>query len=128
MIKIAIPSNEMAILYPHFGHAPLFAIVEVNEDSKEITEVQLLHPELGGHEAVPPWLKSLGVTALIAGGLGKPAIDNLNTHCIDVFYGAPELSVKELVGLWLKNELILNPQPCNHSHDHECEHTEHHHG
>jgi len=125
MIKIAIPANELEVLYPHFGHAPYFAIIEINDNTKEIVNTTLLKPELGGHEAVPPWLKSLGVSKLIAGSLGNLAIENLNTHCIDVYYGAPELPVKELVSLWLKNELVLNPQPCNHSHDHECEHTGH---
>lgn len=127
-MKIAIPATEESILCPHFGHAPCFAIVEINPLTKEIINTTLLHPEMGGHAAVPPWLKSIGVENLIAGGLGSLAIDNLNKHEINVFYGAPELHVNKIAELWMKDELELNPQPCNHTHDHDCAHTEHHHG
>jgi len=124
-MKIAIPATEESILCPHFGHAPLFAILELNTENKEIISTTLLKPEMGGHAAVPPWLKSLGVTALIAGGLGALAIENLNNNGIDVFYGAQELNVNEIASLWMKDELELNPQPCNHTHDHDCEHHSH---
>jgi len=53
-MKIAIPANEQGILYPHFGHAPYFAIVDVEEETKRITNISLQKPELGGHAAVPP--------------------------------------------------------------------------
>lgn len=127
-MKIAIPSTEENILCPHFGHAPMFAIININDSTKEIVSTTLLKPEMGGHSAVPPWLKTMQVSKLIAGGLGSLAIENLNNHNIDVYYGAPELPVNEIVQLFLKDELVLNPQPCNHKHDHECEHAEHHHG
>jgi predicted Fe-Mo cluster-binding NifX family protein len=127
-VKIAIPSTEESVLCPHFGHAPYFAVVEISDKTKEIVSTTLLKPDMGGHAAVPPWLKSLGVSSLIAGGLGSLAIENLNTHDIDVFYGAPELPISEIVRLYLKDELVLNPQPCSHTHDHDCEHTEHQHG
>lgn len=126
-MKIAIPATEDSILCPHFGHAPYFAVIEVNTETKKIIETTLLKPEMGGHSAVPPWLKSLGVSSLIAGGLGSLAIENLNKHEINVFYGAPELPVNRIVELWMKDELELNPQPCNHTHDHDCEHMDHHH-
>lgn len=126
-MKIALPATEQGILCQHFGHAPRFAVVEIDDNSKTIVNTNLLQPEMGGHSAVPPWLKSLGITKLIAGGLGKPAIDNLNNHGIDVYYGAPELPVEELVRQFLTDTLVLNPQPCDHTHDHDCQHGEHHH-
>ncbi len=122
-MKIAIPATEERILCPHFGHAPYFAVIETNDATKEIIKTTLLQPEMGGHAAVPPWLKSLGVKCLIAGGLGNLAIENLNNHDIDVFYGAPELPVDEIVRQFMTDELELNPQPCNHKHDHDCSHT-----
>jgi predicted Fe-Mo cluster-binding NifX family protein len=122
-MKIAIPSTEESILCPHFGHAPCFAIIEIETTQKTILNVEIMQPEQGGHEGIPPWLKSMNVTALIAGGLGKMAIDNLQKHDIEVFYGAPELPVKEIAQLWMNDNLNLNPQPCNHTHDHNCEHS-----
>ncbi len=126
-MKVAIPSTEEQILCPHFGHAPGFAVVEINDSIKEIVGTVLLIPDMGGHAAIPPWLKSLGVSTLIAGGLGAPAIENLNANGIDVLYGAPELPVNEIVKLWITDKLVLNPKPCNHNHDHDCAHGEHQH-
>lgn len=119
---IAIPSSEQGVLYPHFGHAPRFAIVET--EGETVVGTQHLCPEQGGHAAVPPWLKALGVSCLIAGGLGAKAIENLNLHDIDVHYGAPELPVQSIAELWLKGSLRLDPRPCDHKHDHDCAHSE----
>jgi predicted Fe-Mo cluster-binding NifX family protein len=127
-VKIAIPSNEEGILYPHFGHAPAFAVLEVDESTKQIIETKLTVPEMGGHAAVPPWLNSLGVSVLIAGGLGAAAIENLNHHNIDVYYGASELPVQEVVTQWLAGNLKLDPRPCSHQHGHDCGHGDHQHG
>ncbi len=127
-MKIAIPANEDKTLCPHFGHAPFFAVLELEGPGQGVKSLQLLQPEQGGHSAVPPWLNSLGVMALIAGGLGQLAIENLNRHGIEVHYGAPELPVEEIARLWLAGELKLNPRPCTHTHDHDCSHEGHTHG
>lgn len=124
-MKIAIPSTEEKFLCPHFGHAPYFAIIDIDDLQRKIINVEIKQPEQGGHEGVPPWLQSLQVTVLVAGGLGKMAIDNLQKNMIDVYYGAPELPVAEIALLWLADELTLNPQPCNH--DHDCDHQDHKH-
>ncbi|HNX01252.1 MAG TPA: DUF134 domain-containing protein [Candidatus Cloacimonadota bacterium] len=127
MMKIAIPATEDGILCPHFGHAPMFAIVEVNSETKEIVSSTLYKPEMGGHAAVPPWLRMMGVTKLIAGGLGAMAVDNLQRNGIEVIAGAPELKVEDVTTLWLDGKLISNPKPCSHEHHEGCEH-DHHHG
>lgn len=126
-MKLALPATEEGILCPHFGHAPRFAVVETDDNTKTIAKTILLRPEMGGHAAVPPWLKSLSVSKLIAGGLGNLAIENLNNHGIDVYYGAPELPVEELVSRFLSDTLVLNPKPCDHTHDHDCPHGDHQH-
>lgn len=120
-MKIAIPATEQGILCPHFGHAPRFAIVETDEQTVQNTN--LLTPDQGGHAAVPPWLQTLGVSCLIAGGLGAKAIENLNLHGIDVHYGAPELPVETIAEMWLKQTLHLDPHPCDHKPDHDCGHN-----
>ena len=124
-MKIAIPATEEQVLCPHFGHAPYFAVVEVDNATRRIGVIQLLKPEQGGHAAVPPWLRDLGVTTLIAGGLGQLAIENLHRHGIDVQYGAPELPVAQIAEHWLQGTLTLNPRPCDHKHDPDCEHGQH---
>jgi predicted Fe-Mo cluster-binding NifX family protein len=126
-MKIAIPAYENQTLCPHFGHAPNFAIIEVNDETKQVNSIELLVPEMGGHEAVPPWLKSLGVSVLVAGGIGQRAIDNLQAHQITVLYGAQEKPVKEITEEFLNNKLTMEPRPCNHIHHDNCEHHDHEH-
>jgi predicted Fe-Mo cluster-binding NifX family protein len=125
-MKIAIPAFENGTLCPHFGHAPNFAVADVNTETKEINSIELLVPKMGGHEALPPWLKSLGVTVLIAGGIGARAIEFLCANQITVVAGAPELPIREVVTQWLAEQLNLNPQPCNHVHTEGCDHEHHH--
>lgn len=121
-MKIAIPASENNVLCPHFGHAPLFAIIELKPELKQVLDVKVLKPEKGGHAAIPPWLAEMGVSVLIARGLGAAAIDNLNQHQIKVHYGAPELPVEEIARKWMEGSLSLDPRPCTHNHDHDCSH------
>lgn len=128
---IAIPANEDKTLCSHFGHAPRFAIIKTDAD-KNIVSAELLEHEGGGHKALPPWLKSLGVELLIAGGLGAPAMENLNAHGIAVLAGAPPLDTEEVVRLFLSGKLENRYTPCNHHGEHhhheeghECGHHKH---
>lgn len=115
---IAIPATEEQILCPHFGHAPFFAIISADESTHEITSIALLKPEIGGHDALPPWLLSLGVHIVIAGGIGKPAIENLQTHQIKVVCGSYEHPVMQVVTQYLSGDLLTSPRECNHGSEH----------
>ena len=118
---IAIPATEDNILCPHFGHAPYFAIIAADESTHAITTLSLLQPTVSGHEALPLWLKSLGVELLIAGGIGKPAIENLREHNINVVCGAYEHPCSQVVSQYLSGNLLTSPKECDHKHDHACD-------
>ncbi len=119
-MKIAIPANENKTLCPHFGHAPFFAIIDLYQETKEVNTIELIAPSMGGHEAVPPWLKSLGVTLMIAGGIGQKAIDFVAANGITLIAGVPELPITEVVNLWLNDKLVSQFTPCNHTHEEGC--------
>ena len=119
--KIAIPV-ENGILCAHFGHCEKFAIIEVVNG--EITEMKELTPPEHVPGLYPRWVGELGVTDVIAGGMGQKAITLFNQENINVFVGAPATSAKELVTDFLSNKLTLNANYCNHDdkHEHTCQH------
>ena len=119
--KIAIPV-ENGILCAHFGHCEKFAIIEVVNG--EITEMKELTPPEHVPGLYPRWVVELGVTDVIAGGMGQKAITLFNQENINVFVGAPANSAKELVTDFLSNKLTLNANYCNHDdkHEHTCQH------
>lgn len=119
---IAIPLQN-GILCPHFGHCEQFAIVEVKEGL--ISDIKELTPPEHVPGLYPRWVAQLGVTDVIAGGMGERAIMLFNEQGINAFVGAPLKNPKELVEDFLANKLILNANYCNHDENHEhgnCQH------
>ncbi len=109
--KIAIPT-ENGLLCAHFGHCQKFAIVEVN-GLQQTSFMEVTPPE---HQPglYPGWIAGFGVTDVIAGGMGQHAIDLFNQQNISVFVGAPVQGPKELVEDFLKGQLSLNANYCDH--------------
>ena len=113
--KIAIPMED-GMLSTHFGHCQYFAIVDVlNNQIVGIT--QEMPPE---HRpgVYPSWIASLGVTDVIAGGIGQRAIDLFNQRGINVFVGAPVKKETEIVTDFLAGKLSLSANYYNHDTDH----------
>ena len=111
MTKIAIPL-ENGHLCSHFGHCQQFAIVEI-ENTNILNETRLTPPP---HEPglFPAWLAELGVTEIIAGGMGQRAISLFNKQNISVNVGAESKSPEELVTDWIKNTLVTGTNSCDH--------------
>lgn len=115
--KIAIPVDENGILDGHFGHCKFFAVMSV-ENGTLLSEDKIIPPP---HEPglLPKWLAEQGMTDIIAGGMGKKAIDLFNEGGVNVFVGAPQLSATELLTGHLNKTLDLTANYCNHDHDHD---------
>ncbi len=118
---IAIPM-ENGVLCAHFGHCKYFAVATVV--NTQITEMKELTPPEHESGVYPRWVASLGVTDVIAGGIGQKAITLLNNQNINVFVGAPFSSAKEIIENFLADKLTLNANFCNHDddHNHNCKH------
>jgi len=111
MTKIAIPVVN-GQLNNHFGHTQEFYVYEVEDDSL-VSESALTPPH---HEpgVYPKWLAGLGVTDVIASGMGQKAIVLFNQNKINVFVGVPVKSPKELVQDYINGILETSDNCCDH--------------
>ncbi|MDR3437280.1 NifB/NifX family molybdenum-iron cluster-binding protein [Telmatospirillum sp.] len=114
MIKVAVPSRGN-LVDQHFGHCESFTIFTV-DDQKDISEDSRLTPppDCGCKSDVVTTLVDMGVTVLIAGGMGQGAVAYLNESGIRVIRGASG-PVLEAVRAWLDGRLHDNDEVC-HAH------------
>ncbi len=117
MKKIAIPVDNGA-LSAHFGHCEKFAIVEVSDG--KIIATKLLVPPEHVPGLYPKWIAEMGVSDVIAGGMGQKAIALFHQHQINVYIGAPVETPEAIADKFLNGELSLSANPCNHQGLHGC--------
>lgn len=130
-MKIAVPVTAGNQIDEHFGHCEFYNVYTV-ATSKEIAEVQRLEATqgCGCKSNIAAELSAMGVTLMLAGGIGAGAINVLNQCGIDVIRGcsgAPEVAVGE----YLKGLLTDSGESCRqhdhhhahgHEHGHNCSH------
>ena len=111
-MKIAIPLVE-GNLSMHFGHCDQFAVMDVNEKGTVTNREDLTPPP---HEpgVLPAWLHSLGVTHIIAGGMGSRAQSLFASNDIKVIVGAPSESPEELASMCAVGTLVSGGNVCDH--------------
>lgn len=109
--KIAIPTTSGA-LSSHFGHCQKFAVYNI-EENKIVSNEMITPPphEPGSH---PAFLRELGCSTIIAGGMGTRAQDLFAQNNIEVFIGVPDLSLDELVETYLAENLKSGDNLCDH--------------
>lgn len=92
--KIAIPIAKGRLL-PSFGKATEFAIFHIQ--NQQIIKKVILHPPSHGPNVFPDWLHNLGVSVIIAGDMGRKALENFKAKGTTVITGSPSTSPDELV-------------------------------
>ena len=112
-MKVAIPIAN-GQLCMHFGHCEQFALVEVDEPTKTITETTLVTPPPHEPGMLPPWLAEQGATHIIAGGMGSRAQDLFTAQKITVIVGAPTDVPEALVTAFLAGTLEAGTNTCDH--------------
>ena len=110
-MKFAIPLAE-GVLCAHFGHCQQFAIIETEDGRIKDKELHTPPPHEPG--VLPKWLAELGVSVVIAGGMGRRALDLFNQNGIQVTVGAPSSLPEVLVEQHLKGTLIAGQNICDH--------------
>ena len=117
-MKIAITaenSNGMeSIVAQHFGHAPHFIMVTVeNGEVKYVANIA--NPFSSGHQPgeIPGFIRSLGATVILSGGMGGRAIEFFEQAGISVATGARG-SVKQALQTYLDGQLS-SAAPCDES-------------
>ncbi|MBN2610665.1 MAG: ATPase [Bacteroidales bacterium] len=109
--KVAIPvSNDC--LCQHFGHCESFAVLET--DNAQIVSETYLKPPPHEPGVLPSWLASMGVTHILAGGMGHRAISLFTEQNIQVIIGVQEKPVKQIVNEFLQNKLQTGKNTCDH--------------
>ncbi|MEJ2701157.1 MAG: NifB/NifX family molybdenum-iron cluster-binding protein [Sedimentisphaerales bacterium] len=112
-MRIAIPITN-GTLSAHFGHCEEFALVDVNEQTKEITNVTKLQPPAHEPGVLPRWLGEQKADAIIAGGMGQRAQQLFAQNNIKVIVGAPEQPAEALASAYFNNTLEAGDNACDH--------------
>jgi len=118
-VKIAIPLAG-GKLSQHFGHCDQFSFFTV-EDQK-ILGSELLSPPEHVPGSFPKWVKEEGASVVIAGGMGRRAVDLFKEAGVEVVSGALCEDPQEIVEQYLKGELEATGGDCGHTHTEGCNH------
>lgn len=124
-MKIAIPLTQTNELSTHFGASQLAGIFEVDPQNKRIVSARAVVPPESEPCCWADWLKEEGVELLIAGGIGRGALQRLANAEVSVLVGAPVLKPATLVQAWLDGALTAGMNNCEGGHDHHHQHGEH---
>lgn len=103
----ALPGGLEAGMGMHFGHCECYTIVDVN-DAGEVTQVSVQPPvdhAQGGCLAPVMYLADMGVTDLLAGGMGLRPMMGFLQNGVKVFYAGQCATVGQAVQLHLQGAL-----------------------
>jgi len=116
-MKIAIPLTA-GRLSEHFGHCEQFALVEADAVSKRIISQEVVVPPPHEPGLLPRWLHEQGVQAVIAGGMGRRALDLFAQNGISVHAGQARGTPEDLIKDFVNGTLGGGTPSCGHNHDH----------
>jgi len=120
-MKIAIPLSA-GRLAEHFGHCEQFALIEADAGSKRILTQDLVVPPPHEPGLLPRWLHQQGVQMVIAGGMGRRALDLFAQNGIAVHVGASGGTPESLAQAFLNGTLSGGTPTCGHDHNHDHTH------
>ena len=112
-MQIAIPVAD-GRLAMHFGHCEQFAMVDVDEATRQPAAKRLLNPPPHEPGVLPRWLHEQGATMIIAGGMGQRAQQMFAQNGVQVLVGAPTRTPEEIVAAYLDGTLELGQNACDH--------------
>lgn len=115
-MKIAV-ATEGARVAEHFGHCAEYTIAEI-EDGKLIGQTVIANP---GHQPgfLPRYLAGLGVSYVIAGGMGVKAQDLFREAGIKTVVGVTG-PVSLVIDDFLAGRLVGGESLCDHNWDGGC--------
>ncbi len=110
MKTLVIPSADNRVS-PHFGHCQHFCIVKT--DGKEIIKKEFIPNP--GHEPgfLPGYLHELGADCILAGGMGRRAVNLFSENGIEVITGANG-PVDNVIEQYLNGSLKTDDNICDH--------------
>lgn len=120
-MKIALPMSGGRFC-THFGGADSFALYTVDPASRVVSERLELSPPDHARGVFPVWLRQLGASVVIAGGMGPRATGILAQHGIQVVLGAQGDDPDAMVLSFLDGTLAATGEPCHEQGLHDCGH------
>ncbi|MBE2215756.1 MAG: hypothetical protein IAE82_17920 [Opitutaceae bacterium] len=125
---IAIPLTHDETFSAHFGGSAIAAIFEVDLEKHVVVTSGTFRPPGLSPCAWGPWLRDLGVTRLLVGGMGAGAREQMGACGIDVVVGVTAGEADMIVRSWLRGTLHVGANACgdgagphDHAHDHAHE-------
>lgn len=112
-MRIAVPLADGRLCL-HFGHCERFALVDVDTETKKITNREDLTPPPHEPGVLPRWLAEKGANIIIAGGMGQRAQSLFTENNIRVLVGAPSSTPEELAESFLAGTIELGENTCDH--------------
>ena len=112
-MRIAVPVSN-GRLSTHFGHCEEFALVEVDEQTREISNVLKLQPPAHEPGVLPQWLGEQKADVIIAGGMGQRAQQLFARNNIKVVLGAVAQDPAQLAKDYLDDTLETGDNVCDH--------------
>ena len=91
-----------------------FALMDVNEQTKEIANTVKLQPPAHEPGVLPKWLGEQKANVIIAGGMGQRARQLFEQNNIKVVVGARTQDPDQLVKCYLDNTLEIGENVCDH--------------
>ena len=112
-MKYAVPVSG-GLLCAHFGHCEQFALIDADEEKKEIIKKELENPPAHEPGLLPKWLAEKGVKFVIAGGMGSRAQDIFRENNIEVILGTMETDPDKAIQSYLDGSLDTGSNICDH--------------
>ena len=112
-MRIALPVNG-GIVSPHFGHCEQFALIDVDEAAKAITNKEFVNSPAHQPGLLPAWLAQQDVSVVLAGGMGARAQEIFIDNGINVVVGVMESDPEKAVLDYLNGALSTGGNICDH--------------
>lgn len=122
-VRIVIPVSDEkgvdSVLSEHFGRAPFFAIVDLDETGKVIGSGTIANTSehFGGTGLPPERIIQLRPKALVTYGLGSRALSMFQEAGVAVLRTQAN-TVNEVIAAYNNNELCELTDGCQHAHNH----------
>jgi len=121
MVRLVIPIErfdiERSVIFPHFGRAPEFAVIDLSKEGRVISmkSERNLGEHFGGHGGAEAVVTGLKPDALVVKGMGPRGLADFQSNGIVVF-ASPLNSVGEAVEAYLAGRLSCLTEPCKDAH------------
>jgi predicted Fe-Mo cluster-binding NifX family protein len=119
-VRIAIPVEDTnglnSRLSQHFGRAPYFAVVELDENGQvlNLQTVPNKSGHLGGMGQPPETIMRLKSDAVVTYGMGRRALNIFQSENVAVLQTTKD-SVKDVIEAYNRGELVELTEGCQHA-------------